>query len=130
MFGFLQDRDFSDPRRLYLNRESGDLVEVYEDRFGGEFVTEKENQAARLRVTEAATQFLEIPIPDHGQHHVWFKDFLDTTGREGYFGSIGGWLKVYGSEEDKYEWQEFRDCRLADCFVDCCERNGLSVTLK
>ncbi len=127
---FLRDSDFSDPHRLYLNRKSGGLVEVYEGAFCGEFATEAENRAARHRVEEAPLQFLEIPIPDHGQYHTWFQEFLETTGRDGYFGSIGGWFKEHGSEEDKLEWQDFVARQVADYFIDVCKAEGVIVALK
>ena len=124
---FLWDKDFSDLRRVYLNRRTGELVEVFEDDYGAEFVSADENRENRQRIEENPSECLEVPIPDHAQYHTWFQDFLDGIDETGYFGSIGGWLSEYGSAEVKADWQDFSRQQVALYFVDFCTRNNTNV---
>ena len=64
--------------------------------------------------------WLEIPIPNHGQHHKWLRAFLRSIDRERECsGSIGGWLKEYGSD-DEAAWYTFRSERVVDYVIATC----------
>ena len=77
-----------------MNRETGKFIEVLRDRNDDDEDSAKEREA----VESSPDSWLEIPIPDHGQHHKWLRAFLRSIDREQeYSGSIGGWLKEYGS---------------------------------
>ncbi len=126
-----EDADFAAyPCRVYLDRETGQIVGVYEqDRdatLAGD--AEEDNRQRRQEVATQPGAFLEIPIPDHGQRHKWFREFLESWGQEDtYFGSIGGWLKQYGTTDDRYAWRNFEwDCVIQHA-VKVAEVAGLKL---
>jgi hypothetical protein len=53
-----------------------------------------------------------LHVPSHAKNHEWFREFLDTNGLSGYFGSIGGWLKEIGDDEDRGMWYDFRCAKI------------------
>ena len=113
-----RDADYPDlsgaPRgRVFVNRGTGELVEL---------------------VAEASEpglgSWLEIPIPEHGQRHRWFRAFLASIGCEDeYDGSIGRWLKVYGSDARFRMWSAFRAERVADHATATCRRAGIDAEI-
>lgn len=94
--------------QVYLDRRTGDVIGIYEDEDDTGVFPVEENTRNRERVAQDPPAFLEIPVPDHGQRHEWFRAWLTQEGRGSeYFGSIGGWLKEYATEEDRYAWQDY-----------------------
>ena len=109
-----RDADYPDlsgpPRgRVFINRETGELVELVPE-----------------AVEPGSDSWLEIPIPDHGQRHRWFRAFLSSIGCEDeYFGSIGRWLQEYGSDVRFRMWSTFRSERVVEHVVATCRRAGI-----
>ena len=114
----VEDSDYQlYPYTVYLNRENGELLSIYEDEQEVEImfgISREETSHLRREVGEHPEIYLEIPVPDHEQWHAWFREFLERKGRsEEYFGSIGGWIKERASEEDYRDWENFQ----SDCVV-------------
>jgi hypothetical protein len=69
--------------RVYIDLTERRLIEVFED--DGESVNhgmeEGENRRLLFKIRNRPKDFLEIPIPDHGQWHDWFCQFLADSGR-------------------------------------------------
>ncbi len=113
-----RDADYPDPfgpprGRVFANRETGELVELVPE--------------AKQPCSES---WLEIPIPEHGQRHRWFRAFLSSVGREDeYDGSIGRWLKAYGSDVRCRMWSTFRAERVVNHTIATCRRAGIDAEI-
>lgn len=113
-----RDADYPDlsvaPRgRVFVNRETGELVELVPEASG-----------------PGSDSWLEIPLPEHGQRHRWFRAFLRSIGCEDeYDGSIGRWLKAYGSDVRFRMWSTFRAERVADHATATCFRAGIDAEI-
>ena len=114
--GLDRDADYPNPDgppmgRVFLNRKTGQFIDV-----------------ARESDEPSADAWLEVPVPDHGQHHRWFRAFLHSIGCEDeYFGSIGRWLNEYGSEARFELWSAFRSERVVDYVIATCRRAGIDA---
>jgi hypothetical protein len=126
-----QDADFMEyPCQVYLHRETGEVVGVYEQDEDATLagVAEDENRRRRQEVATGFGVFLEIPIPDHGQRHAWFREFLKTRDQESaYFGSITDWLETYGTDEDWDDWRDFESERVIQHAVQVAEAAGVTI---
>ena len=126
--GLDQDADYPNPDgsplgRVFMNRETGKFIEVLRDRDDDEEDSAKE----RAAIESSPVSWLEIPIPDHGQHHKWFRAFLRSINREQeYAGSIGDWLREYGSD-DEVAWYVFRSERVVDYVIATCRGAGIDA---
>ena len=125
-----QDSDYYPyPYKVYLNREKGDLVCVWEcddDADTEGISTVEDNQRLRHQVTESPEMFLDIPVPNHAQRHLWFQEFLEKIGRsEEYFRSIGGWFAEYGEDTDRFEWEGTLRTQTIQYFSKICKANGI-----
>lgn len=122
-----QDADYPNPGgpplgRVFMNRATGEFIEVLRDR-------DDDDDGAKEReaIESSPDAWLEIPIPDHGQHHEWFRAFLRSIDREQeYSGSIGGWLKEYGSDNE-VAWYNFRSERVVDYVIAMCCGAGIKA---
>ena len=123
-----QDADYPNPDgflmgRVFMNRETGEFIEVLRDRNDDDDDSVKGREA----VESSPDSWLEIPIPDHGQHHKWFRAFLRSIDREQeYSGSIGHWLQEYGSD-DEVAWYTFRSERVVDYVIATCLGAGIDA---
>ena len=109
--------------RVFMNRETGKFIEVLRDRDDDDDDSAKEREA----VESSPDSWLEIPIPDHGQHHKWLRAFLRSIDREQeYSGSIGRWLQEYGSD-DEAAWYTFRSERVVDYVIATCLGAGIDA---
>ena len=126
--GLDQDADYPNPDGpplglVFMNRETGEFIEVPPDRDAADDDSANERQA----IESSPDSWLEIPIPDHEQHHKWFRAFLRSIAREQeYAGSIGGWLKEYGSD-DEVSWYHFRSERVVDYVIATCRGAGIDA---
>lgn len=127
--GLNQDADYPNPDgpqmgRVFMNRETGQFVGVLRDPDDDDDASAKEREA----IGSSPVSWLEIPIPDHGQHHKWFRAFLGSIGCEDeYFGSIGRWLKEYGSDVRVELWSNFRSERVVDYVIARCRAAGIDA---
>ena len=89
---FCEDADFppqDDLGRPFLNCHTGEL------------------RYAKRRLS--ASRYVEVPRPDHGTWHKHFLKWLGSIGQESsYWGTIGGWLKEVGTQEDRWAWDDYR----------------------
>jgi hypothetical protein len=115
--GLDRDADYPNPERppmgrVFMNRETGEFIEAQEP------------------IESSPVSWLEIPIPDHGQHHRWFRAFLGSIGCEDeYFGSIGRWLNEYGSDVRFELWSNFRSERVIDHVIATCRAAGIDAEI-
>ena len=110
--------------RVFMNRETGQFVGVLRDRDADDDASTKEREA----IESSPVSWLEIPIPSHGQHHKCFRVFLGSIGCEDeYFGSIGRWLKEYGSDVRAELWSNFRSERVVDYVIARCRAAGIDA---
>jgi len=127
--GLDHDADYPSPDgppmgRVFMNRATGQFVEVLRDR------DDDDNDSATMRQTieSSPVSWLEIPFPDHGQYHKWFRAFLGSIGCEDeYFGSIGRWLKEYGSDTRFRMWSNFRSEKVVNHVITTCRSAGIDA---
>lgn len=113
---FDRDADYPDPAAPPIGR-------VFVDRKTGEFV-----EVAREAVEPSPDLWLELPIPDHALHHRWFRKFLGSIGCEDeYYGSIGRWLRDYGSDARVRLWSRFRSEQVLAYVVAKCRSAGIDA---
>ena len=121
---FGRDVDFHDnyPQAVYLDRQTGDLLWLYDDDEDADSeagISPEDNAATRQRVADSPARYLEILGLDHGDHHEILQEFLNSDwtddddarlkAKEAYFGSIGGWKKAVADEGVVYAYYAFRD---------------------
>ncbi len=129
-----EDSDYQlHPYRVYLNRENGELLSIYEDEeevesmFG---INVEETRNLRREVRDHPEVYLEIPVPDHAQWHEWFQEFLEQRDRsEEYFGSIGGWIKQYASKEDYRDWENFKSSCVVRYAMEIAAAAGAKIKI-
>ena len=127
--GLDQDADYPNPDgpetgRVFLNRDTGQFVGVLWDRGDDDDDSAKEREV----IESSPVSWLEIPIPDHGQRHRWFRAFLGSIGCEDeYYGSIGRWLKEYGSDVRVELWSKYRSERVVDYVIARCRAAGIDA---
>jgi hypothetical protein len=126
MLAFNRDARFHDrvPRTVYLDRETGDVLWVYQN---GEDAEEEGMRAGlnddhRAQVEAEPQRYLEIPGRTHDQHHQILRDFLesDWTGdehekelaRKAYAESIGGWISTVENEHAVKAYFEYKAATL------------------
>jgi len=124
-----QDADYPNPDRaqigrVFMNRKTGRFVGVLQSRDNDDAANAKEREA----IESSPVSWLEIHIPDHRQHHKWFRAFLESIGCEDeYFGSIGRWLNDYGSNVRVELWSNFRSQRVVDHVIAICRVAGIDA---
>ncbi len=98
------------PYSVFVHRDGLDIVVVYrrDADAAAEGLSTEDNRVARQQVEASCEDFVELKIPDHAQHHEWFKDFLKSRGLlSQYFGSIGGWFEEHGDKAGRDSWERF-----------------------
>ncbi|MEE9192521.1 MAG: hypothetical protein V3U04_07930 [Candidatus Aerophobetes bacterium] len=129
-----EDSDYQEhPYRVYLNRGNGELLSIYEDEeevenmFG---LSAEETRNLRREVENNPEVYLEFPVPGHAQWHEWFQEFLEQRDRsEEYFGSIGGWIKQYASEEDYRDWENFKPSCVVRYAIEIATAAGVKIKI-
>ena len=132
-WAFGRDVDYHDayPKTTYLDKETGDIVLVYENdndtNDGG--IQPKQNHRMRMTIAATPERYLKIPGRSHGEEHDILQEFLDSdwtasekdrkNARNAYHRSIGWWLKtVEGSASLAYQtYREERVIELAEQFL-------------
>jgi hypothetical protein len=109
----------------------GDPEDDIEDIGCPDWLDPRENYAALKEIESYREHFVEVPNPDHGDRHVFFKRYLKRIGRkEEYSGSIGRWLKESGEDEDKHAWAEHLREELTNYVKTVVEAAGLKVVVR
>jgi hypothetical protein len=124
-------RDFllSD-RRVFLDREAGELVSVYEDHAEPPATGSREKLRLLRDIPEPADRFVEISIPDYSQWHTWFEEFVLSIGRwHDRLNDIGGWVKSIATEEERAAWAQFSRARIAEHAVRSAAEAGLTIRI-
>ena len=139
MMAFGRDVDFHDacPQSTYLDRDTGDVVWVYDcdDDADGEGIPAEENHEGRERVATEPERYLKIPGLDHGEHHEILRRFLasDWTdyaarrqrAKNAYFSSIGAWKTEVCDEEAVHAFREFKEAKIAKRAKGFLRENGI-----
>jgi hypothetical protein len=136
---FGRDVDYSsdDQHTAYLDRDSGEIVWVFEDdQLTEGTASPEENAELRRRVADNPTRYLEVPRLDHGDHHDILREFLDSdwtedenakrNAEQAYIGSIGHWIKKVEAEGAVSSYYEFRDRKIAEMASDFLRKHGIN----
>ena len=128
LHAFRRDTRFHDhvPRRVYLDRQTGDVLWVYQNDTDAEAHGMRAglNDEHRAQVAAAPERFLEIPGSTHDQHHQILRDFLQSDwtedehekalARKVYAESIGGWIRSVENEHAVKAYFEYKEMRLRE----------------
>jgi hypothetical protein len=128
LHAFRRDTRFHDhvPRRVYLDRHTGDVLWVYENDTDAEGAGMRAglNDEHRAQVEATPARFLEIPGSTHDQHHQILRDFLQSDwtqdehekalARAVYAESIGGWIRSVENEHAVKAYFEYKEMRLRE----------------
>jgi hypothetical protein len=126
LLAFNRDARFHDrfPQTVYLDREIGDVLWVYQndEEAEAEGVRSGLNDEHRAQVASAPQRYLVIPGRAHDEHHRILRDFLDSDwtvdesekalARSAYARSIGGWLSTVENEEAVKAYFEYKEMTL------------------
>lgn len=141
---FGRDTDYHDPYPVnaYLDKESGELLWVYEKDFDALMtgVGEENNKAMREIVATQKSRYLEIVGLNHGDHHDILQEFIGTkwcdneadllAARSAYFGSIGAWLKTMASSPAKEGYFRYKDEKVIELGEQYLRRDGIEPIWK
>jgi hypothetical protein len=130
---FNEDADYTlNPYCVVVSKGNGQAELLFESDDDasdyGEAVVEA-NRQLRRQIDSNPEEYVKLPLPSHKQIHEWFCEWLEATGDEGYFGSIGGWLKTYGDEDRRGAWSDFKYSKLDDYVTRIAAPYGLDVHL-
>ena len=139
VMAFGRDVDFHDkyPQSTYLDRDTGDVIWVYDcdDDADGEGIPAEDNRKVRERVATEPARYLKIPGLDHGQRHEILRLLLDSDwidddarrqrAKEAYFRSIGGWKKNVCDEEAVHAFRDFKKAEIATRAEGFLRENGI-----
>lgn len=128
LHAFIRDTRFHDhvPRRVYLDRLTGDVLWVYQNDADAEAEGMRAglNDEHRGQLESEPERFLEIPGSTHDQHHQILRDFLQSDwtedehekalAREVYAESIGGWIRSVENEHAVKAYFEYKEARLRE----------------
>lgn len=137
-FGRDPDTTYTYETSVYLNRETGEVLWVYEDDEEAEMeanIPAAENRALRQRIAAAPKRYLEIPGLEHGDHHDMLRAFIksnwtdddDLWGRvyEAYTGSIGRWKRAVPDRTIVHAFHAFEERRTAEMAEEFLRENGI-----
>lgn len=141
---FGRDTDYHDPYPVnaYLDKESGELLWVYEKDFDAymEGMGEEDNKAMREKVAANVSRYLGIVGLNHGDHHDILQEFICTkwsdneadllAARSAYFGSIGAWLKNVANDNAKEGYYRFKEKRTDELGEQFLRKNGIEPLWK
>ena len=83
------------------------------------------------QIKKTPRRYIEIPVPDHGQVHEWFRNWLAEQGlEEEYFGSIGGWIEQHGGEDSRHVWESDRMEIIFKYVKEKCRTAGYNVRIE
>ena len=126
---FERDIDFQvmDPQSNFLDKETGEVVWVFEDDEDAENIAgikPEENDVIRERIEASPERYIEIPVLSHGEHHDILREFLysDWTddkelmskAQQAYSGSIGRWKEAVDRRDFEHAYYEFRDRKIME----------------
>lgn len=128
------------PQAVYLDKETGEVIELY-DAFDSPFEPE-EDEALRQLVEESPGRYLQIPGVGILTRHAILLDFLDSDefaeemgdevarkeATERYVAnqSIRDWLSTV-DEPVRYAFAAFKDEQVKDMASDFLRENGIEV---
>lgn len=126
LLAFNRDIRFHDrvPRTVYLDRQTGDVLWVYQNDKDAEAEGMRAgfNDEHRNQVEAAPQRYLEIPGSTHDQHHQILRDFLQSDwtedehekelARKAYAESIGGWIRAVENEHAVKAYFEYKEATL------------------
>ena len=142
---FGRDVDYHDigPQLIYLDRETGDIVWLYETDSDAEMevgIPADENRRERLAIETDPDRYLEIPGLDHDDHHRLLRRFLrsDWTrdkarrrrAEDAYRGSIGRWKRDVGDEDAVDAFYAFREAEIVAMAEEFLRENGIEPAWK
>jgi hypothetical protein len=136
---FGRDADFEDtsPQTTYLDRETGEVLWVFnaDDDASDVGVTPEENEEIRLRIAAAPGRYLKLPGLGHHEHHGILQEFLDSDWTEdndakadaldAYHGSIGGWKAAARDTGAVEAYYDYRDAAVQKMVENFLRRNGI-----
>jgi hypothetical protein len=143
MFVMAFEQDISYPQFeadqcCYLDRETGELIWLFEDDEDAELIVglpAAENREIRERVDAAPERYLEIAGLEHGEHHRILLDFLysDWTDDEAlwrrtrdlYNGSIGRWKKALRDRDILHAFYDFQERRVTEMAAEFLQYHGI-----
>jgi hypothetical protein len=126
LLAFNRDARYHDrfPQTVYLDRETGDVLWVYQndEEAEAEGMRAGQNDEHRERVEANPARYLEIPGRSHNCHHEILRDFLDSDwtddphekalAKDVYDWSIGGWLTAVENEHAVKAYFEYKEATL------------------
>lgn len=125
---FNRDTRFHDrvPQRVYLDRQTGDVLWVYQNDEDAEIEGMRAglNDEHRAQVGSEPERYLEIPGSTHDQHHQILRDFLQSDwtadehekalARNAYAESIGGWISSVENDHAVKAYFEYKEATLRE----------------
>ena len=128
------------PQSVQLDLETGELLWVYDEDQDAEMMTgipPEENAAVRRRVDACPERYLEVPEPDHGEHHEILREFLysDWTddadvrrrAQRAYSGSIGKWKRAVNDEAVVHAYHDFCERAIKDRAEEFLREHGVEA---
>jgi hypothetical protein len=122
----------------YLDRDSGEVIWIFEDDDDAEMVINipaDDNRRERERIEADPDRFLEIPGLDHGDHHDILRAFLRSSwcederrlenAAEAYSGSIGRWKRHVRDDDAIHAYYDFRDATLTKLAEEWLREQGI-----
>jgi hypothetical protein len=142
MLAFGRDVDYHDerPQMAFLNRETGEVMFVYEvdedaEMYGG--VDVEENIDKKKEIADSPATYLEIPGRSHAEHHEIFRSFLDSDwtddhelksrAQQLYSGSIGRWIRNIDRENAICAYFDYRDSKIEEMAEEYLRENDISA---
>ena len=114
--------DYAEPQTFHLDRQTGEVLWVYENDEDAESVAgipPEENRALRERVEADPGRYLDIPRLESWDYNEILRDFLDSDwtdddGRrqratDAYSGRIGQWKRRVGDRDTIHAFNAYRD---------------------
>lgn len=142
-FGRDVDYETMESQIGYLDRESGEVIWIFEDDEDAEMVVDipaDENRRERERIEADPERFLEIPGLDHGDHHDILRAFLRSSwcddewrlenAAAAYSGSIGRWKRHVRDDDAVHAFYDFQDACLAKLAEEWLRDHGIAPVWK
>lgn len=127
----------------YLDRETGEVIWIFEDDEDAEMVVgipADDDRRERERIEADPDRFLEIPGLWHGDHHDILRTFLRSrwsdderrmqNAEEAYSGSIGRWKRHVRDDAAIDAFYAFRDALVTKLAEDWLRDHGITPVWK
>ena len=127
----------------YLDRETGEMLWVYEDDEDAESIANipaEENRALREAIEATPSRYLEVPFVDHGEHHDILRAFLRSSWTDddaawqrvydAYRGSIGRWKDAVDDRDVIHAYYRFQEQKMLEMGVEFLRENGIEPEWK